>query len=600
QEAQLALAADERRVEPGTAADAAAGGGHPHRPPQRHRRRLALQLELPGRLRDDGGLGDPARGLVDEDPAGRRRALDARGGVHEVAGHDALADGPDGHGGLARGDPGAGGEGRAGALAEGAHGVDQLEGDADGPLAVVLLRERGAPDGHDRIADEFLDGAAVALDRAPGGVEVAGEELAHLLRVARAGERREADQVGEEHRHHPPLGCRRLRRRHGRGRGDERRPAGAAEAVAGLVRRAACGACHHELGAAARAVAPPLPVLAQAGLAAHRGSVEQSRGGCRAWPRPEPVGNRGPVLVFAVAAGSGWPFPVCPRTPGASTAYAYDQSARATSSPESGRQDQDAGPAWRTPEAGRLHARVHGHAQEAELGPPQGGPRAPDEPDGGHGLHPRRRPQPAGALGRSHPRRPRQGPPWRPLQDHPRRARHLRCQRPQAGALEVRGQEELVVPRRAEITPRPLLRDPVYESVLVTQVVNRVMQDGKKSVAENIVYKALESVGQKTGQNPVEVLERAIKSVTPVLEVRSRRVGGANYQVPIEVPQRRARTLAVRWLVTFSRQRREKQAFEKLAGEILDATNQQGGAFKRKDDMYRMAQANKAFAHYRW
>jgi small subunit ribosomal protein S7 len=156
------------------------------------------------------------------------------------------------------------------------------------------------------------------------------------------------------------------------------------------------------------------------------------------------------------------------------------------------------------------------------------------------------------------------------------------------------------VPRRAEITPRTLLRDPVYESVLVTQVVNRVMQDGKKSVAENIVYKALESVGQKTGQNPVEVLERAIKSVTPVLEVRSRRVGGANYQVPIEVPQRRARTLAVRWLVTFSRQRREKQAHEKLAGEILDATNQQGGAFKRKDDMYRMAQANKAFAHYRW
>ena len=156
------------------------------------------------------------------------------------------------------------------------------------------------------------------------------------------------------------------------------------------------------------------------------------------------------------------------------------------------------------------------------------------------------------------------------------------------------------MPRRAEITPRTLLRDPVYESVLVTQVVNRVMMDGKKSIAEQIVYQALESVGQKTGQNPVEVLERAIKSVTPVLEVRARRVGGANYQVPIEVPQRRARTLAVRWLVTFSRQRREKQSFEKLAGEILDATNQQGGAFKRKDDMYRMAQANKAFAHYRW
>ena len=156
------------------------------------------------------------------------------------------------------------------------------------------------------------------------------------------------------------------------------------------------------------------------------------------------------------------------------------------------------------------------------------------------------------------------------------------------------------MPRRAEITPRTLLRDPVYDSTLVTQVINRVMLHGKKSSAEQVVYKALESVGQKTGQSPVEVLERAIKSVTPVLEVKPRRVGGANYQVPVEVPQRRARTLAVRWLVTFSRQRREKQMFEKLAAEILDASNQQGGAYKKKDDIYRMAQANKAFAHYRW
>ena len=156
------------------------------------------------------------------------------------------------------------------------------------------------------------------------------------------------------------------------------------------------------------------------------------------------------------------------------------------------------------------------------------------------------------------------------------------------------------MPRRAEIAPRTLLRAPVYDSTLVTQVINRVMLDGKKSSAEQIVYAALESVGQKTGQSPVEVLERAVKSVTPVLEVRSRRVGGANYQVPIEVPQRRARTLAVRWLVTFSRQRREKEMHEKLASEILDASNQQGGAYKKKDDIYRMAQANKAFAHYRW
>jgi small subunit ribosomal protein S7 len=156
------------------------------------------------------------------------------------------------------------------------------------------------------------------------------------------------------------------------------------------------------------------------------------------------------------------------------------------------------------------------------------------------------------------------------------------------------------VPRRAEITPRTLSPDPVYTSTLVTQLVNRMMTRGKKSVAEQIVYDALALIGERTGRPPVEVLEQAIKTVTPVLEVRSRRVGGANYQVPVEVPARRARTLAIRWIVTFARERREKGMHQKLAGEILDALNQQGGAFKRKDDMYRMAQANKAFAHYRW
>ena len=156
------------------------------------------------------------------------------------------------------------------------------------------------------------------------------------------------------------------------------------------------------------------------------------------------------------------------------------------------------------------------------------------------------------------------------------------------------------MPRRAEITPRPVVADPVYESQLVTQLTNRVMRDGKKSTAEAIVYRALDRIGEQTGKPPVEVLEQAIKTVTPVLEVRSRRVGGANSQVPVEVPQRRARTLAVRWLVNFARDRREKHMSDKLAGEILDALNQQGGAFKRKDDLYRMAQANKAFAHYRW
>ncbi len=156
------------------------------------------------------------------------------------------------------------------------------------------------------------------------------------------------------------------------------------------------------------------------------------------------------------------------------------------------------------------------------------------------------------------------------------------------------------MPRRAEIQTRPIEPDPVYESVLVQQLINRVMRRGKKSVAESIVYSALDKVGERSGKPPVEVLEQAVKTVTPVLEVRSRRVGGANYQVPVEVPQRRARTLAIRWLVVYSRDRREKNMDEKLAGEILDALSQQGGAYKRKDDLYRMAQANKAFAHYRW
>jgi small subunit ribosomal protein S7 len=156
------------------------------------------------------------------------------------------------------------------------------------------------------------------------------------------------------------------------------------------------------------------------------------------------------------------------------------------------------------------------------------------------------------------------------------------------------------MPRRGEVQARVAEGDAVYASALVTQVINKVMLDGKKSIAEAIVYDALEQVGSKTGRPPIEVLEQAVKTVTPVLEVKGRRVGGANYQVPVEVPQRRARTLAVRWLVTFARERREKGMSVKLANEIMDALNQQGGAFKRKDDVYRMAQANKAFAHYRW
>ena len=156
------------------------------------------------------------------------------------------------------------------------------------------------------------------------------------------------------------------------------------------------------------------------------------------------------------------------------------------------------------------------------------------------------------------------------------------------------------MPRRAEIQPRQPEADAVHDSILVSQLVNRIMLDGKKSVAEKIVYDALAIASEKTDKPQLEILEQAVKSVTPVLEVRSRRVGGANYQVPVEVPQRRARTLALRWIVQNARDRREKSMSQKLAAELMDALNQQGGAYKKKDDIYRMAQANKAFAHYRW
>src|SRR6476469_6226371 len=156
------------------------------------------------------------------------------------------------------------------------------------------------------------------------------------------------------------------------------------------------------------------------------------------------------------------------------------------------------------------------------------------------------------------------------------------------------------MPRRAAASIRPVDPDPVHRSKLVQQVINKVMLDGKKSTAERIVYDALAILSERTGKDPTEALEISIKSLTPVLEVRSRRVGGATYQVPVEVPARRARTLAVRWLVEFARNRRERSMSGRLANELIDATQQAGLAYKRKDDIYRMAQANKAFAHYRW
>lgn len=154
--------------------------------------------------------------------------------------------------------------------------------------------------------------------------------------------------------------------------------------------------------------------------------------------------------------------------------------------------------------------------------------------------------------------------------------------------------------RRSAATIRPVEADTKYRSRLVQQIINKVMLHGKKSTAERITYDALAIVAERTGEDPVETLEEAIKQLTPALEVRSRRVGGATYQVPVEVPARRSKTLAVRWLVDFSRNRNEYAMSERLANEIMDATKQQGNAYKRKDDIFRMAQANKAFAHYRW
>ncbi|HEY4450825.1 MAG TPA: 30S ribosomal protein S7 [Solirubrobacteraceae bacterium] len=156
------------------------------------------------------------------------------------------------------------------------------------------------------------------------------------------------------------------------------------------------------------------------------------------------------------------------------------------------------------------------------------------------------------------------------------------------------------MPRRAAAQIRPVEPDSIHRSKLVQQVINKVMLDGKKSTAEKIVYDALAIIGERSDKEPLETLEVSIRTLTPSLEVRSRRVGGATYQVPVEVPGQRARTLAVRWLVEFARQRREKTMAQRLANELMDAVSQQGGAYKRKDDIYRMAQANKAFAHYRW
>ena len=156
------------------------------------------------------------------------------------------------------------------------------------------------------------------------------------------------------------------------------------------------------------------------------------------------------------------------------------------------------------------------------------------------------------------------------------------------------------VPRRGQIAKRDVLPDPLYNSKLVTRLINSVMYDGKKGVAQKIVYDAFEIIRTKTGKEPLEVFEEAMENVMPLLEVKARRIGGATYQVPIEVRPERRQTLGLRWITLFSRQRSERTMKERLANEILDAVNEAGGAFKRKEEMHRMAEANKAFAHFRY
>ncbi|APA94093.1 30S ribosomal protein S7 [Nocardia sp. 852002-20019_SCH5090214] len=156
------------------------------------------------------------------------------------------------------------------------------------------------------------------------------------------------------------------------------------------------------------------------------------------------------------------------------------------------------------------------------------------------------------------------------------------------------------MPRKGPAPKRPLINDPVYGSPLVTQLVNKILLDGKKSTAERIVYGALEQAREKTGTDPVVTLKRALDNVKPALEVKPRRVGGATYQVPVEVRPGRANTLALRWLVNYSRARREKTMIERLANELLDASNGLGASVKRREDTHKMAESNRAFAHYRW
>jgi small subunit ribosomal protein S7 len=156
------------------------------------------------------------------------------------------------------------------------------------------------------------------------------------------------------------------------------------------------------------------------------------------------------------------------------------------------------------------------------------------------------------------------------------------------------------MPRRREVPQRPCPPDPIYGSILVTTFINKMMRDGKRTTAERIFYSAMDQIRSKTGEEPLKVFEKAIDRVRPAMEVKSRRVGGSNYQVPVDVPPKRRLSLAIRWLISFSKDRPEKTMVDKLSGELMDAASGRGGAAKKREDVHRMADANKAFAHYRW
>src|SRR5262249_29584387 len=316
--------------------------------------------------------------------------------------------------------------------------------------------------------------------------------------------------------------------------------------------------------------------------------------------------------------------------------HAHDPAAGPQGPPGQGGKDQDPSAQGQSAAQGGLRPRVHHHAEEAELGAPEGGAGPVVVRHRGHRIHPRGRAQPAGALDRAGPRRPGEGPARRPLQDRPWHAGHPGCPEPQAGPQPLRREEgeelmprtrgagparrgggrsggagargpwgarhegELLMPRKGPAPKRPPITDPVYASPLVTQLVNKVLLNGKRSLAERIVYGAMEGCREKTGTDPVITLKRALDTLKRAIEVKSRRVGGATYQVPVEVRASRSTTLALRWLVQYSRARREKTMTERLMNELLDASNGLGASVKRREDTHKMAESNKAFAHYRW